>query len=120
MGLLDTVMGAIDKHPEVNQEQHVNLVQTAMQMFGNHQAISGMVNNAQSQGLGHIVQSWISNGPNQSVGPQQVQSIVGQDRINEIASRVGLPPAIASAALSRILPAIVDKLTPEGHLPQAA
>src|SRR5256885_1458989 len=120
MGILDAVMGAVEKHSEVDQEQHSSLVQNAIQMFGNRDGLSGLVSNAESQGLGHIVQSWISTGTNQPIGPQQVQGLVGQDRINQFASRVGLPPAVASAALSRILPTVVDKLTPHGKLPQAA
>ena len=120
MGLLDTIIGAAEQHPDVNQEQHVNLVQTAMQMFGNREALSGLVTNSNSQGLEHIVQSWVSKGPNQSIGAEQLQSIVGQDRVNEIASRVGIPPGMASAALSKVLPVIVDRLTPDGRLPQAS
>ncbi|PYY09616.1 MAG: hypothetical protein DMG61_22825 [Acidobacteria bacterium] len=120
MSIFDTLMGAVEKHPELNQEQHSTLLQTAMQMFGNHAGLSGLMNNAESQGIGNIFQSWVSTGANQSIAPQQVQGLVGQDKINELAQRVGVPPAIASAALARILPIVVDKLTPSGKLPQAA
>jgi uncharacterized protein YidB (DUF937 family) len=65
------------------------------------------------------VQSWIGTGANQPIAPQQVQGVLGQDKINQLASRAGIPPTIASMALSRILPT-VDKLTPNGKLPQAA
>jgi len=120
MSIFDTVMGAVQQHSDVNQEQHSNLVQTALQMFGNHAGLSGLISNAQSQGLGQIVQSWVSTGPNQSIAPQQLPSLLGEDKINQLASRAGVPPAIASAALARILPIVVDKLTPHGKLPQAA
>jgi uncharacterized protein YidB (DUF937 family) len=120
MSILDNIMGAVEQHSGVNQEQHSNLVQTAMQMFGNHAGLSGLLQNAQSQGIGHIVESWISTGTNQPIDQQQVQGLVGQDRINQLASRAGIPPAVAGAALARILPMVVDKLTPQGKLPQAA
>ena len=120
MSIFDTEMGAVQQHSDVNQEQHSNLVQTALQMFGNHAGLSGLINDAQSQGLGQIVQSWVSTGPNQSIAPQQLPSLLGEDKINQLASRAGVPPAIASAALARILPIVVDKLTPHGKLPQAA
>jgi len=116
MGLFDTIMSAVEQHPDVNQEQHTNLIQTAMQTFSNRNAISGLMASADSQGLGHIVQSWVSNTPNQAIGPEQLQSIIGQDKINEIASRVGIPPAIASVALLKVLPVVVDRLTSEGRL----
>ena len=45
---------------------------------------------------------------------------LGQDRLNQIASRAGISPMMASVALSTILPVLVDRLTPHGKLPQAA
>src|SRR5437762_14241757 len=120
MSIFDTVMGAVQQHSDVNQEQHSNLVQTALQMFGNHAGLSGLISNAQSQGLGQIVQSWVSTGPNQSIAPQQLPSLLGEDKINQLASRAGVPPAIARAALARLLPIVVDKLSPHGKLPEAA
>ena len=120
MSIFDAVMGAVEQHSEVSQQQHASLVQTALDMFANREGLSGLVNNAQSQGLGGVVQSWIGSGANQPIAPQQVQGLIGQDRLQQIATRVGIPPAIASIALSHILPSLVDKLTPEGKLPQAA
>jgi uncharacterized protein YidB (DUF937 family) len=117
---MDMITGAAERHPEVNQEQHTTLLQTAMQMFGNHGGISGLLTNARSQGLGNTVQSWIGTGANHSITAEQVENLIGQERINQLASRVGVSPETARAALSRILPVIVDKSTPEGKLPQAA
>ena len=120
MSLLDSIVGAAERHPDVSQQQHLNLIQTAMQMFGNHAGLSGLMSNAQSQGMGEVFQSWVSTGANQPIGSQQAQGLIGQDRINQLAERVGVPPVVASAALARILPIVVDKLTPQGKLPQAA
>jgi uncharacterized protein YidB (DUF937 family) len=120
MSILDSVIAAAEQHSEVNEQQHSTLVQSAMEMFGNHAGLSGLLNNAQSQGMGNIVQSWIGAGSNQPVARQQVQGLLGQDRLNQIASRARIPPMIASAALSRILPVLVDRLTPHSKLPQAA
>jgi uncharacterized protein YidB (DUF937 family) len=121
VGLFDSIVSAAGgQHPEVNPQQHASLLETAMQMFGNHAGLSGLVNNAESQGLGSVVGSWIGTGANQPIAPDQITGLLGQERVQEIASRIGIPPAIASAALSHILPMIVDKVTPNGHLPQAA
>lgn len=120
MSILSTIMGSAEQHPELNQEQHSSLVQTALQMFGSHAGISGLLQNAQSQGMGNIVQSWIGNGKNQPIDASQTEGLVGQDRINQLASRAGVSSGVASSALSRILPVIVDKLTPQGRLSQAA
>lgn len=120
MSILDMIMGAAERHPEVSGEQHASLVQSVMQMFGNRAGVSGLLQNAQSQGLGGVVQSWIGNGANQPIDAGQVQGLLGQERIEQLASRAGVSPMIAGAALSRILPIVVDKLTPQGKLGQAA
>ena len=120
MSILDMIMGAAEQHPEVNAEQHASLVQKVMQMVGSQAGMTGLLQNAQSQGLGNVVQSWIGNGSNQPIDPNQVQGLLGEDRINQLASRIGVSPAIASAAISRVLPVVIDKLTPQGKLSQAA
>ena len=116
MGIFDAITGMAERHPNVSPEQHSSLLQGAMAMFGNSGGISGLINNAESHGPGGIVQSWIGTGANQPIAEGQLQSVVGQDRINELATRAGVPPAIAAAALSRILPIVVDKLTPHGKV----
>ena len=120
MSLLDTIAGLVEKHPQTTDAQHTSLVQTAMEMFGNHAGISQLMGNAQSQGLAQIVQSWIGTGANQAIAPGQLQGMIGQDRLNEFAQRAGVPPGIASTALASILPNLVDRLTPSGNLPKAA
>lgn len=122
MSILDGIMSALagQQHPEMNQQQHSNLVQTALEMFGNHAGLSGLLSSAESHGLGSVVQSWIGNGPNQGIAPQNLEGLLGQDRISQFANRAGIPSGIASVALARILPTVIDKITPNGKLPQAA
>ena len=120
MSILDTIMGATERHPELSGEQHSSLVQSVMQMVGSRAGVANLLQNGQSQGLGVVVQSWIGNGENQPIDAMQAQGLLGQDRVQQLASRAGVSPMIAGAALSRILPVVVDKLTPHGKLPQAA
>ena len=120
MGILDTLSKVVERHPEMSAEQHNTLLQSALEMLGNSGGLSNLVSNADSQGLGHIVGSWIGTGSNASVSADQVQRLVGQDRISQFANRAGISSAVAGAALAHILPALVDRLTPHGKLPQAA
>jgi uncharacterized protein YidB (DUF937 family) len=118
MGIFDKFENAIGGSAQAGQEQHESMMQHAMQMFGNRDAIGSLLGNAQSQGLRHIVQSWISSGINQPIEPNHVSSILGQDGLEQLASRVGLPTGVASAVLSRVLPSVIDRLTPNGKLPE--
>jgi uncharacterized protein YidB (DUF937 family) len=120
VSILDTLSNVVEKHPDVSQEQHSTLLQSATEMFGNSDGLSQLVSHADSQGLGHIVGSWIGTGSNQSVSADQVTKLVGQDRITQFANRAGISSGLAGAALARILPVLVDRLTPHGKLPEAA
>jgi uncharacterized protein YidB (DUF937 family) len=118
MGIFDKIESAAGANVQASQEQHESMMQHAMQMFGNRAAIGNLLGNAQSQGLGHIVESWISNGNNQPIEPDQVSSVIGEDKLQQLASRIGVPAGVASAVLSRVLPTVIDRLTPNGKLPE--
>ena len=79
--------------------------------------IAGLVSMFEQAGLGHIIQSWIGNGANLPVSPQQMQSVFGQERVQSMADQAGMQPQDFLAQLSRHLPAAVDATTPEGKMP---
>ncbi|MBV9249816.1 MAG: DUF937 domain-containing protein [Acetobacteraceae bacterium] len=79
--------------------------------------LSGLVSAFEQAGLGNVVQSWISSGPNQPVSPEQLQNVLGQDRVQSMAQQAGLPPHSFLSELSQHLPKAVDQVTPQGRLP---
>ncbi len=80
--------------------------------------LGGLVQQFASRGLGDIVDSWVGTGQNMAISPGQVQQGLGTDVVNQLATRVGVPPDQVSALLARYLPQAVDKLTPDGRIPQ--
>jgi uncharacterized protein YidB (DUF937 family) len=82
--------------------------------------LNALVHKLEANGLGEVVHSWIGTGTNRPITPEQLQSALGSDWIQQIAARVGLSPDVISAHLSEILPKIIDRLTPAGELPQPA
>jgi len=120
MGLMDTLKqeatAAVNKfagdHPALGQEI-TNLVHAGPG------GLSGLVQQFQANGLGSIIQSWVSTGPNQPITAQQIQQALGSDKVKQIAARIGLDPNVVSQKLSTILPQIVNHLTPNGQLPAA-
>ncbi len=79
--------------------------------------IGGLVSQFENAGLGHIAQSWIGNGPNQPVSPQQLQNVFGQDQVQGMASQAGMQPGDFLSQLSQHLPNAVHGMTPNGQLP---
>ena len=62
--------------------------------------------------------SWIGTGQNQSISASQVQSVLGSDAVKQLAARMGISPDAVSAKLAEVLPGAIDKLTPNGKLPE--
>jgi uncharacterized protein YidB (DUF937 family) len=79
--------------------------------------LSGLISAFERAGLGHIVQSWISPGPNQPVSTDQLRHVLGGERVDAMAQQAGMEPQGFLAQLSQHLPKAVDRVTPEGKLP---
>jgi uncharacterized protein YidB (DUF937 family) len=80
--------------------------------------LSGMLQSFHDKGLGGLVSSWVSTGQNLPISADQIQHVLGSDQVKELAAKAGISPDIASNALSQLFPTLVDKLTPNGEVPQ--
>ena len=79
--------------------------------------LGGLVSQFENAGLGHIAQSWIGNGANQQVSPQQLSNVFGQDQVQGMAQQAGMEPGDFLSQLSQHLPNAVHSMTPNGRLP---
>ena len=79
--------------------------------------ITGFISKFTGAGMGDLVNSWISSGENQPISENQLSSVLGNETINDIASKVNIPTSLASSAMAFMLPNVVDKLTPDGIVP---
>ena len=79
--------------------------------------LGGLLSSFEQAGLGHIAQSWIGNGPNQPVSPQQLQTVFGEDQVQTMSRQSGMAPHDFLSQLSQHLPRVVDSMTPNGRLP---
>ena len=73
--------------------------------------LSSLVSGLSSNGLGEIVGSWLGNGENASISPDQITDLLGSDKISEFASSLGLSVDSAKNALADALPQVVDQAT---------
>ena len=74
----------------------------------------------QQSGHGDIAKSWISNGPNQSISPDDLAKALGSDQIKTLMAHSGLSRDDLLAGLRQYLPDVVNELTPDGRLPTEA
>lgn len=127
MGLLDQVIGGLmggsGQNSSPMQGVLMNLLGGGSQNQGYQNlgsgggGLSSLLGSFASAGLGHVAQSWVGNGPNQPVSPQQLQNVFGQDQVNTMAQQANMPPQDFLSQLSQHLPNAVNALTPNGQVP---
>jgi uncharacterized protein YidB (DUF937 family) len=80
----------------------------------------GLVNTLRQLGLDDVVSSWISTGENKPISSEQVQNALGEGQINQMAQNMGVSHQEVSTGLAGLLPQLIDKLTPDGKLPEGS
>ncbi len=71
-------------------------------------------------GADDVTTSWMGRGPNLPIAADQVADALGRSRSQELADALGVTAAQAAAGVARLLPAVVDHLTPDGRYPDHA
>lgn len=81
--------------------------------------VAGLVEAFKKKGLGDVLDSWIGTGENKPISPDQIKQALGSEKIQQIAEKVGMSKDAVSQNLSQLFPQLIDKLTPNGKLPEA-
>jgi uncharacterized protein YidB (DUF937 family) len=68
-------------------------------------------------GLGDTVSSWVGKGSNLPVSTDQIKSALGSEQVDAVAGKLGVSQDAAAAKIADVLPGIIDKLTPDGLVP---
>ena len=85
-----------------------------------HGGLSGLLEKFNSGGMSELVSSWVGSGSNLPVSAEQIQQLLGGEQLGVLAQKFGLDPQQLSQGLADYLPQAVDKLTPNGQLPQGS
>src|SRR5215813_3857092 len=79
--------------------------------------LGGLLDKLQCAGHGEIAKSWVGPGQNQPIQPGQLRSALGQTIVSDAAQQAGISEQDLLTQLSQYLPQFVDKLTPNGRIP---
>jgi uncharacterized protein YidB (DUF937 family) len=71
----------------------------------------------QSAGLEDKAKSWIAKGENKPLSADEVKRVVPAEKIAEVAQKAGVSHDDAAGLIAQALPAVVDHVTPDGHVP---
>jgi uncharacterized protein YidB (DUF937 family) len=77
-----------------------------------------LVDRFRQNGQGAKADSWVETGPNKPIDDTELERALGPDVIDNLVKQTGLSRADLLSRLASVLPDVVDKMTPEGRLPQ--
>ena len=80
--------------------------------------LGGLVSKFEQAGMGDVVGSWVGNGENRPVSPDQVQGALGADAISGMASKLGINAQTLLPLLASVLPLLINQMTPHGKVPE--
>lgn len=120
MGLLDEVL-AMAGSTGAPQGQNATALSAIMSYINSPQVggIAGLQRMFQQGGLGKILSSWISTGQNMPISADQLQGVLHSGALQQAAQKVGMDPSQLTNLMGSLLPHLVDKLTPNGQVPDA-
>jgi uncharacterized protein YidB (DUF937 family) len=148
MGLLDSILGSVLGGGQGQNSGQAALINAVIQMVANKGGaggglgsvigsalgaggsggggglggLGGLIGALTQGGLGNVASSWVGTGQNLPVSADQLQSALGGGDggglLAQIAQQAGMSHGEAANGLSQILPGLVDKLTPDGQIPQ--
>ncbi len=119
MGFFDDLVGKVTGAVK-GPEGQGGLVEGVLGLLTNKETggLEGLMQSFNQQGLGDIISSWVGTGNNAAITPDQVQEVLGSDVIQQLAEKSGVSIEAAKAQLAELLPGLIDKVTPEGKIPE--
>ena len=123
MGLLDSVLGMLgggqgEGGNAALLNAVVGMLANGGQGGGQSGGLAAMLSRAQQAGLGDVVGSWIAHGQNLPISADQLHNVLGSDMVATLAKQLGLSHGDTASQISQMLPDLVDRLTPQGQVPQ--
>ena len=116
MGLLDEVLALAGGKQQASALNAILSLINSPQVGG----LAGLQSMFQQGGLGHIMSSWIGNGPNLPVSANQLQNVLHGGALQQAAQQAGMDSSQFTSTMSTLLPHLVDKVSPNGQLPDAS
>ncbi len=132
-GMLGSVLGGLNGHNQNNNPMN-NQVQNQSKGMGSQAKLlvvlvpfilawiqkQGGFHNAikvlKQSGLGNEVQSWVSNGTNQSVDSSKISKVFSDSEIEQVASQANTSKEDVYSSIANILPQVVDSITSNGQV----
>jgi uncharacterized protein YidB (DUF937 family) len=113
--LVEKVKGAVK-----GSQGQQGLIEGVMGLLTNKESggMEGLIQVFNQKALGDVISSWVGTGSNAPITPEQIQEVLGSDVIKQLSEKSGVSIDAAKAQLAELLPTLIDKVTPEGKVPE--
>jgi outer membrane protein OmpA-like peptidoglycan-associated protein/uncharacterized protein YidB (DUF937 family) len=118
MALFDNLIGEVASQCGLGAQAGPFVRELLQVITGGSGGLAGFIDRLKGSGLGSEVASWVGGTGTAPLPAQTVQSALGSQVVNGIASRLGLGAGVVSTALGYALPKVVGLLTPGGVVPR--
>jgi uncharacterized protein YidB (DUF937 family) len=109
-GLYESLKGLI------SGDENVSKVFDTVKKAIDERGLDAVLDKFRASGLDDKVESWISQGKNAALSPDEVKDALG-DELDGFATKAGVAKDQAADGIAKALPELVDKLTPDGVVP---
>lgn len=94
-----------------NDEELSPLAAALQELLGGERgSLAELADRFTEAGFGHIMASWMSKGPALRIGTEDLRRILGEERVQDLATLAGLSSAEFLKRLTRVLPAAVRRM----------
>jgi uncharacterized protein YidB (DUF937 family) len=120
MGLFDSMRDQVTGALSGAQTGHAGWMAAVGGLLNDQETggLSSLLRRFEENGLGETVSSWVGAGQNLPISAEQIEAVLGCDKVREYADKLGISTQDAAAHLAEVLPQVVDKLTPSGQVPE--
>jgi uncharacterized protein YidB (DUF937 family) len=113
MGLFDDIVGGL----AARDTQHAAIYDEVGKLVNQSGGVSGLAQQFEQKGLGGVMSSWIGTGANPPISGEQVLQVLGHDKIVAMAAKAGVSEQEITDGIGKLLPVVVNHLTPNGTVP---
>lgn len=114
MDILNSVKSVLGGENKQN-----DLMSSIMFLVGGQSGgLNGLISQFKTKGLGNIISSWVGTDKNLPISSDQIKNVLGDDTIKSMSTKLGMDTNSLTEQLSKLMPQVIDKLTPEGKVPE--
>ncbi len=117
--MFDSIIGSAGEKFGLSSDKSESLLSYLVALISDSESggFTGFLDRFKIAGLEDKVSSWITSGENTEISNEELESALGAETLDSVAENAGVDKTTATSAMAFMLPQVVDKLTPDGEVP---